>query len=266
MVYVLQTQAALPTAIPPLAETFTAVPVTMPPTWTPPIIIDPATRVMPPTWTPPAALTENNLSSHLCRINGPFPDLTCTPGAVFNVTAAQVCISGYSSSVRDVSESLKNQVYAAYGIINRSPGQYEVDHFIPLELGGSNDITNLFPEAASPKPGFHEKDKVENYLHDQVCNGSIDLQLAQAMIREDWVKVYDALNSAAVSTPQIINSQPMSTPVPTPQIIESQPTSTSAPPSQTCCKICGAGKACGDSCISKDKTCSKPPGCACQGP
>lgn len=30
-----------------------------------------------------------------------------------------------------------------------------------------------------------------------------------------------------------------------------------------CCKVCKKGKACGDSCISKNKTCHKPPGCAC---
>lgn len=32
---------------------------------------------------------------------------------------------------------------------------------------------------------------------------------------------------------------------------------------QACCKICRKGKACGDSCIARSKTCTKPPGCAC---
>lgn len=32
-----------------------------------------------------------------------------------------------------------------------------------------------------------------------------------------------------------------------------------------CCKICYKGKACGNSCISKNYTCHKPPGCACDG-
>lgn len=35
--------------------------------------------------------------------------------------------------------------------------------------------------------------------------------------------------------------------------------------SQQCCKVCRKGKACGDSCIAKDKTCHKSPGCACDG-
>ena len=32
-----------------------------------------------------------------------------------------------------------------------------------------------------------------------------------------------------------------------------------------CCKICTTGKACGDSCISRDKTCQVGAGCACNG-
>lgn len=34
---------------------------------------------------------------------------------------------------------------------------------------------------------------------------------------------------------------------------------------QSCCKVCKAGKACGDSCIAKNKSCKKGKGCACNG-
>ena len=34
---------------------------------------------------------------------------------------------------------------------------------------------------------------------------------------------------------------------------------------QACCKICRQGKACGDTCISRDKVCRVGPGCACDG-
>jgi hypothetical protein len=40
-------------------------------------------------------------------------------------------------------------------------------------------------------------------------------------------------------------------------------TLSSAEPAAYCCKVCSTGKACGDSCISRDKECHKPPGCAC---
>jgi hypothetical protein len=33
--------------------------------------------------------------------------------------------------------------------------------------------------------------------------------------------------------------------------------------SAQCCKVCKKGKACGNSCISKNKTCRKAKGCAC---
>lgn len=32
-----------------------------------------------------------------------------------------------------------------------------------------------------------------------------------------------------------------------------------------CCKICRKGKACGDSCIKRSYSCTKPRGCACDG-
>lgn len=38
---------------------------------------------------------------------------------------------------------------------------------------------------------------------------------------------------------------------------------TSRPEARSCCKYCSTGKACGNSCISRNKTCHQPPGCAC---
>jgi hypothetical protein len=139
-------------------------------------------------------ITQQTLASAQCQFNLPYPDANCTPGAIFsNVTADQVCTPGYSSSVRNVPQSVKKQVYAEYGITSHTTGQYEVDHFIPLELGGSNDISNLWPEPASPTPGFHEKDRVENYLHDQVCSGAMSLSDAQNAITSDWVAIYQSM-------------------------------------------------------------------------
>jgi hypothetical protein len=129
-----------------------------------------------------------------CQARGALPDPACTPGALMpGVTKDQICQSGYASSVRNVPQSEKNQVFAEYGITSHYPGQYEVDHLVSLELGGSNDTANLWPEAASPTPGFHEKDRVENYLHDQVCQGTISLQQAQLEIATNWLQVYQQM-------------------------------------------------------------------------
>lgn len=114
-----------------------------------------------------------------CR-RGRLPDHGCTPGGVFRrATAGQVCRSGYSRRARNVSESLKRRVYVSYGIRRHHPGEYEVDHLISLELGGSNSQKNLWPER---QPGARSKDQVENALHAAVCEGAIALRRAQSKI------------------------------------------------------------------------------------
>ena len=136
---------------------------------------------------------DERISSGSCKINGPYPDHACTPGAVFaDATMADTCVAGYTATVRNVSAKTKKQVFEEYGMTYPQPaGAYEVDHFIPLALGGSNDIANLFPEAASPVPGFHEKDVVEVFLQGEVCSGRATLGAAQKQISTDWLAVYN---------------------------------------------------------------------------
>ena len=124
-----------------------------------------------------------------------YPDPSLTPGAVFNgVTAKDVCAIGYSSSVRSVSSAEKAQVFARYGLTDKA-GTYEVDHFISLELGGSNDVTNLWPEPYAPTGvGARDKDGVEAHLHAQVCSGAMTLLQAQQAIATDWYAVFREMN------------------------------------------------------------------------
>lgn len=129
-----------------------------------------------------------------CVSQKALPDPACTPGAILSdATRDKICVPGYSGVTRNVTEEEKNRVYAEYGIKKHSPGEYEVDHLISLELGGSNDIANLWPEPADPRPGFHEKDKVENYLHSRVCDGATTLKDAQYQIAHDWMAVYQIM-------------------------------------------------------------------------
>ncbi|MBI3626880.1 HNH endonuclease [Candidatus Uhrbacteria bacterium] len=139
-------------------------------------------------------LGQRNKSQN-CQVRGSMPDPDCTPGAIFpEATKQEVCTSGYSKKVRKVSTKTKSQVYTSYGVTSHKTGEYEVDHFISLELGGSNEMANLFPEAAEPKPGFHQKDEIENYLHEQLCAGHISLKEAQALIGQKWLEVYRLLH------------------------------------------------------------------------
>jgi hypothetical protein len=98
-------------------------------------------------------------------LRGPRPDRRCTPGARFaGVTARQVCTPGYAGRVRNVSSTTKRRIYLAYGILRHAPFEYEIDHLISLELGGSNSPKNLWPqkEHAFGIYSAATKDRVEN--------------------------------------------------------------------------------------------------------
>jgi Protein of unknown function (DUF3761) len=130
-------------------------------------------------------------TSH-CKL-GPDPDRACSPGAYYSrLTKAVLCSSSFhTSSIRNVSESEKFAVEAEYGL---KPGHYgsalEIDHIVSLELGGSNDIANLYPEKLDAGPGYRVKDRLENRLHAMVCAGTITLHAAQVGIATNWQALY----------------------------------------------------------------------------
>lgn len=126
------------------------------------------------------------------RQNAPVrPDPAMTPGAVLPVTKEDICVPGYSKKVRNVPVSVKRKVYAAYGIISHKSGEYEIDHLISLQLGGSNSVKNLWPQSYLTQPwNAHVKDALENRLHSEVCKGNINLAMAQHEIATDWIGAY----------------------------------------------------------------------------
>jgi hypothetical protein len=129
-------------------------------------------------WTPPEPTKQTD-----CHARGLLPDAACTPGAVETTSLAVVCGSG-TRGRRDVNRVTKRRVFEAYGLApHQPPGAYEIDHLVPLGLGGSNEVANLWPEPAS---GFHDKDRVEDTLHRRVCSGAMRLDAAQEAIATDW--------------------------------------------------------------------------------
>jgi len=120
-----------------------------------------------------------------------LPDVSKTPGDTLDVTRNDICVVGYTKTVRNVPTAIKDAVYASYGIVRHAPGEYEVDHLISLELGGSNSVRNLWPQSYKTSPwNAHVKDKLENRLHADVCSGKLDLKVAQQEIARDWIACY----------------------------------------------------------------------------
>lgn len=139
-----------------------------------------------------------------------YPDSVKTPGSLnINVTQSNIhqtiCVAGWTASgirpAASYTTSLKNaQLKNGYALNgDMDPADYEEDHFISLELGGNpTDARNLWPEPynSTSTPdytlGAHQKDQIENFLHKEVCNGTITLAQAQTAITKDWFAIYVA--------------------------------------------------------------------------
>jgi hypothetical protein len=113
-----------------------------------------------------------------------MPNPTLTPGAIQSSDTAAICTPGWASAHRDVSWTTENAVAAEYGL--SSHDGYEIDHLIPLELGGSNSVSNLWPEPYNSPYGAVEKDGLEDWLHEQVCDSGLPLPSAQHEIAKNW--------------------------------------------------------------------------------
>src|ERR1700760_4829874 len=96
---------------------------------------------------------------------GPLePRPTLTPGAVRTMNAAEVCLATVEDDrkVLVIPAGLKEQVFREYGMSAAKPQNFEVDFLITPELGGSNDIRNLWPEPyRAPVWNAHVQDQLE---------------------------------------------------------------------------------------------------------
>lgn len=155
-------------------------------------------------WKPPGHSTCTT-SMH----NGyPVPDPRCTPGGINpSITAEIMRESGFRTRcIRNCqsSEAQKHVTYKWYGIqkprSNSGENQVcELDHLVPLELGGADGLGNIWPECgpdstALPDRYFKVKDRVENYLTDEVKAGRISLDAAQRRITSDWTQFIPEAN------------------------------------------------------------------------
>lgn len=94
----------------------------------------------------------------------PRPNPEITKGAL--CTEQSVDFDGYryperiAHCKREVPWAMRQEVYRMYGIPAMCRKFYTIDHFIPLSLGGSNDITNLWPEhkdVKATRPGLERE-------------------------------------------------------------------------------------------------------------
>lgn len=118
------------------------------------------------------------------------PNPALTPGKAATTDVREVCARAgnlsYSQRHRATAHQLKSWVFREYGI---EPPQgfarteWEIDHLIPLCLGGADEAANLWPQNRTTYP---KKDRLEAHACREVCAGRLSLSAAQGWFLGDW--------------------------------------------------------------------------------
>src|SRR4051794_39353101 len=168
---------------------------------------EPPTTVQAPVSTPPSDHTVQNGYAVI-----PRHDLT--PGAIDGrVTQSNIrdtiCTDGWVSKNTpgpSYTTPTKTKQIAAYGYSTYAIENFDLDHLVPLELGGDpTALANLWPEPWESKEGklvpggwgAETKGALEAYLHTAVCAGRMPLDDAQTAIAGDWIAVANEHGIAA---------------------------------------------------------------------
>lgn len=104
------------------------------------------------------------------------PALQVTPGKLCDHPNAYRYPEKIAYCDRDVNPALKRQIIEdydrkfGYRIESMPRNEFKIDHFIPLCVGGSNDVTNLWPQHESV---YTITDPLEEALCDKMYHGKL---------------------------------------------------------------------------------------------
>ena len=133
---------------------------------------------------------------------GDLPDLRKTPGKTRVESVGVICHTRWGIDARHATEAMKREAFARYGFTGNDDdpkcvpdarGRHcEIDHLISRELGGADDVDNLWPQPYGTSPwNAQRKDRLENRLHHELCDThTITLRTARQALLHDWRKAY----------------------------------------------------------------------------
>ncbi len=126
-----------------------------------------------------------------------YPDSTLTPGVIATQDLTELqsksSCGTYSACHRKTTEAMKQLVKSEYATSTCG----EIDHLLPLSLGGADDVKNLSCQPLHNSwngvdYGYKTKDAIEEYLYIQtIVKGSISIKDAQSCLLSDWVQCYN---------------------------------------------------------------------------
>jgi hypothetical protein len=177
-----------------------------------------------------SASTTSTATTTAVAATSALPSRHLTPGKVSPaITVAQVCAPGFAAKAVPVPSTRARAVFAAYKIAWSGHSAYQLDHLVPVSLGGSNATTNLWPQPHAAAASLH-KDQLENRLHALVCTGHLKLASAQKAIRSNWVSAYQKYGGLkALTYPKPVKARPSPTRSPARTSPATVPPTTHAP-------------------------------------
>jgi hypothetical protein len=117
-------------------------------------------------------------------------DLPLNPDVSPATIAHTICVSGWTKGVRPPTSwtnGVKYGLMAKAGIPRSKSLLYELDHRIPIELGGApKDPANLWLQPWVGVDGARAKDVLETALKRGVCAGRVPLASAQTCMAGKW--------------------------------------------------------------------------------
>jgi hypothetical protein len=120
------------------------------------------------------------------------PDPTLTPGRAGSQDPQEICANG-TKALRHWSRDRDDRILRAYGLAPGPHPDFEVDHLVPLGIGGADTDDNLWPEprrTLEPVWNAERKDRLEFRLRNLICTRSISPEEAQRAIADDWTEAF----------------------------------------------------------------------------
>jgi hypothetical protein len=119
-----------------------------------------------------------------------FATMALNPDVTQSTINKTICVPGYTQTVRPsttYTNGVKKKLMTAQGLSWNDRSDYELDHVVPLTLGGSPRSTdNLKLQPWEGADGAKVKDKLEMRLNKLVCTGKVKLKDAQTCIYKNW--------------------------------------------------------------------------------
>ena len=109
---------------------------------------------------------------------------TCFAGMIASTNPAEVCSLDYAHRHRShLTQETRRAEFAKAGVDWADRANYELDHIVPLCLGGADTPENRTPQ---PLAEALAKDAVEKFACKAVCNEhTMSLEKAQSIFLDD---------------------------------------------------------------------------------